>query len=113
MEFNKKTSRKNISNGKPTIVFRKLTGDKARYQGSLNISAQEALTELIDGSLDFNILFSDRHNFIGLSPFSSENKYKTTFGATELFGKLNLLTGKHYTLLIDDGVGVINADEFN
>ena len=113
MEFNKKVSRKNVSNGKPTIVFRKLSGDKARYQGSLNKAAVNVLTELIDDSLDFNVLFSDHHNFIGIEPFSNDSKVKKTFGATELFDELNLVIGKHYTLKIDGEMGVINADEFN
>ena len=112
MEFNKKVSRHYITQGKPTIVFRKLSGDKPRYQGTLNKYGSDALSELIDGNLDFNVLFSDEHNFIGISPFSSKNKGKRTFGATELFDKLSLVTGKHYELRIDDGIGVIDADEF-
>ena len=113
MEFNKKTSRKNVSKCKPTIVFRKLSGDKSRYQGSLNKAAVNALTELIGGGLDFNVLFSDQHNFIGLEPLSRGSKEKKSFGATELFNELSLVTGKHYTLKVEDGVGVIDADEFN
>jgi hypothetical protein len=113
MEFNKKVSRKYIINGKPTIVFRKLSGDKERYQGSLNKLSTDMLSQLVDGSLDFNVLFSDKHAFVGISPFGGENKPKRTFGATELFVNLKLLTGKHYTLKIDDGVGVIDSNEFN
>lgn len=115
MEFNKTTG--TIKGRKPNIIFRKLpdTGNEPRYQGNINKSAMVLIRKVFDSTEGLEIVFSDKHSFIGFKPTRSK-KLKTWFGATELFRELNLETGKRYELTECADVKrllTINSDEFN
>lgn len=115
MEFNKTTG--TIKGRKPNIVFRKLpdTGNEPRYQGNINKSAMVLIRKAFDSTEGLEVVFSDKHSFIGFKPTRSK-KLKTWFGATELFRELKLIVGQRYELTECKGVKrllVIDSNEFN
>ena len=110
--FNKSVTTKRQSN-KPSVIFRKLlkVGNNDRYQGSLNSNAVKLIETINSEFTCVDIVFSDEHSMIGLKPVIGKG-INRTFGATQLFRELNLVTGKHYTLTINGDLSVIDSDEF-
>ena len=111
MEFNKTLSSKQCGKN-PTVIFRKLTGDRDRYQGSINTSGIKLIEDLKGTFAGLQIVFSDLHSFIGFKPMYQQKATTKCFGATELFSNLPLVVGKHYTLKLSDGIAAIDSAEF-
>jgi len=112
--FNKVMKNKR-SYSEPSVIFRKLskTGNHERYQGSINTSGIELAKKVCKGNFSgFQVMFSDEHSIVGIKPeFSQSGKCNSAFGATQLFSELNLKTGFHYILKINDGFVTIDSDE--
>ena len=111
MKFNKTLSSKQCGKN-PTVIFRRLTGDRDRYQGLINTSGVKLIESLNGAFIGLKIVFSDEHSFIGFKPLHEDKGVSKVFGATELFSSLPLVIGKHYTLKLSDGIAVIDSAEF-
>ena len=109
--FNKVVDRRKSSN-KPSVTFRRLTGDKERYQGYINTNGALMIGGIINSSAyELEILFSDEHSIIGVKPVVGGKKAQIAFGATPLFNSLSLKVGVKYELSLNNGFATIESNE--